>query len=241
MNQICPQIRNCVHRNHAAAPLKHNRRPMGAQKLFIRVMFHLCCISTIWSSQMCFAGDNRPDCDASQLRMVTALAAPSVKRSDRNTQEIFDGTIDSANGSDQQRSTSGGIKEKGALMNPFWGQIVDSPSGVCALYHEKDIVYIRCVDSKRGLVREGDRFAIFSDSLSTIMPATTFNSSDSRNVALGEIEITSAGSDLITGIILECRSFICNGSQISPLLETTIEPPYVPMNEIILSLDGHKS
>lgn len=241
MNQMCSQIRNCVHRNYAAAPLNHNRRPIVAQKLFIRVMFHLCCISTIWSSQMCFAGDNRPDCDTSQLRMVTALAAPSVKRSDRNTQEIFDGAIDPANASDQQRPTSDRINEKGALMNHCWGQIVDSPSGVCALYHEKDLVYIRCVDSKRALVREGDRFAIFSDSLSNIMPATTFNPSDSGNVALGEIEITSAGSDLITGIILECRSFICNGSQISPLLETTMEPPYVPMNEIILSLDGHKS
>ena len=100
---------------------------------------------------MCFAGDNRPDCDDSQLRMVTALASSSIKRSDRDTQEIFDGAIDPANASDQQRLNQWRYKEKDALMNPFWGQIVDSPSGVCALYHEKDIVYIRCVDSKRGI------------------------------------------------------------------------------------------
>ena len=126
-------------------------------------------------------------------------------------------------------------------MNQFWGKIVDSPSGRSARYYEKDLVYIRCLDSKRGLIREGDRFTIFSDSSSTTIPTTTNKSSDLGNVALGQIEITSSGSDLITGIILECRSFIRNGSQVSPLSETTIEPSCIPTDEIISSMDGRKS
>ncbi len=239
MNQMFSKIRSFVHRNHASEPLKQSRPFMVARKFFICAIFQLCCISIIWSSQICFAGDILPNHIGSQFRIVTTLASTSVKCDERDTQEIVDATVDPANGSDQQRSAGGASNEKNPETKAFWGKIVDSPSGVCELYREKDLVYISCVDSKRSLVHEGDRFAIFSDSLSAITP--TLDSSDSGNAALGQIEITSAGSDLITGIILECRTYICNGSQISPLSETTAESRNIPINKVLLSSDGHKS
>lgn len=241
MNQVCFKIRNWVYRNLCASPLKHIPLQIFAHKLFIRVVLNLYCVSAIWSSQICFAGNNHPDHDTSLLSVVANPASPSVKGANRHTQEIFDGMIESVNASNHKGSTSGRINEKDAAMNQFWGKIVDSPSGRSARYYEKDLVYIRCLDSKRGLIREGDRFTIFSDSSSTTIPTTTNKSSDLGNVALGQIEITSSGSDLITGIILECRSFIRNGSQVSPLSETTIEPSCIPTDEIISSMDGRKS
>jgi len=96
-----------------------------------------------------------------------------------------------------------------------WGKIVDSPSNSKDFFVVKDLVYIRCWDSKHESVREGDRFAILSNlqshdfDISSELP-------ESWSKILGEIEITSVGADLLLGIITDCRTEIHKDYRIAP-------------------------
>jgi hypothetical protein len=120
-----------------------------------------------------------------------------------------------------------------------WGKIVDTPSGTKKYYGERDLVYIKIADTKRGLIREGDRFCIIDET----RHLTAFNHrvavSNSKDRILGQIEITSVGCDLIMGIILDCSSSIIKGSEITPISLT--EPSHFSDADLYLSIDGHKS
>lgn len=102
-----------------------------------------------------------------------------------------------------------------------WGEIVDSPLGARSLYKENDLVYVRCPNSKLGLIREGDRFGILPYSASHCGHRHGKPTALAQKSLKGQIEITNVGSDLITGIILECKGLIQNGYKISPLVKTS--------------------
>lgn len=128
-----------------------------------------------------------------------------------------------------------------APLHGIWGKIVDSPSGTDSPYCEKDLVYIRCSDTKRGLLREGDRFGIVANSTDPSLSRPCGSFSDVQSRILGRIEITSVGADLILGIIVECRAVIRNGYQITPIPQTAVELPSHLEAEAISSMDGHTS
>jgi hypothetical protein len=122
-----------------------------------------------------------------------------------------------------------------------WGQIVDSPSGPESHYCEKDLVYIKCSDTKRGMLREGDRFGIVATPTDPSLSRSCGSLSDDQSRILGRIEITSVGVDLILGIIVECRTAIHNGYQITPIPQTTTQLPSHLEAEAITRTDGHTS
>ena len=96
-----------------------------------------------------------------------------------------------------------------------WGRIVDSPSNSRDFFVVKDLVYIKCWESRHELVREGDRFAILSNPQSQDFDINS-ELPESWSKILGEIEITSVGADLLLGIITDCRSIIHKDYLIAP-------------------------
>jgi len=124
---------------------------------------------------------------------------------------------------------------------PFlsWGKIVDTPSGKRKFYGERDLVYIKIADTKRGLVREGDRFCIIDEKRHSNDLNHRVVGSNSQGRILGKIEITSVGCDLIMGIILDCGSSIIKGSEIAPM--SLLEPSHFSDADLFLSIDGHMS
>ena len=124
---------------------------------------------------------------------------------------------------------------------PFlsWGKIVDTPSGTRKFYGERDLVYIKIADTKRGLVREGDRFCIIDEKRHSNDLNHRVVGSDSQARILGKIEITSVGCDLIMGIILDCGSSIIKGSEIAPI--SLPEASHFSDADVFLSIDGHTS
>ncbi len=120
-----------------------------------------------------------------------------------------------------------------------WGKIVDTPSGTKKYYGERDLVYIKIADTKRGLIREGDRFCIINETMHSNALNHRLGGSSSQGRILGEIEIISVGCDLIMGIILDCGSSIIKGSEIAPISLT--EPSHFSDADLYLSIDGQKS
>jgi hypothetical protein len=120
-----------------------------------------------------------------------------------------------------------------------WGKIVDTPSGTKKYYSERDLVYIKIADTKRGLIREGDRFCIVDETRHLNALNHQAAESNSQGRILGQIEITSVGCDLIMGIILDCGSSIIKGSEIAPISLT--EPSHFSDADLYLSIEGHKS
>jgi|GEM_PF-3908021 hypothetical protein len=120
-----------------------------------------------------------------------------------------------------------------------WGKIVDTPSGTKKYYLERDLVYIKIADTKRGLIREGDRFCIIDETSQLAAMNHRVAGSNSKGRILGQIEITSVGCDLIMGIILDCGSSIIKGSEIAPISLT--EPSHFSDADPYLSIDGQKS
>ncbi|MGC8658387.1 MAG: hypothetical protein ACP5U1_04875 [Desulfomonilaceae bacterium] len=105
--------------------------------------------------------------------------------------------------------------------NTIWGEIVDSPLGTRSLYKENDLVYVRCSNSKLGMIREGDRFGILPHPVSRYCNRYGVHQSRINKPLEGQIEITNVGSDLITGIIVECHGLIKNGYLIFPLVKAS--------------------
>jgi hypothetical protein len=120
-----------------------------------------------------------------------------------------------------------------------WGKIVDTPSGTKKYYGERDLVYIKIADTKRGLIREGDRFCIIDETRHLAALNHRVAGSNSKGRILGQIEITSVGCDLIMGIILDCGSSIVKGSKIAPISPT--EPSHFSDADLYLSIEGQKS
>jgi len=241
VKQELPKMEDCASGIKAVPGLKTYRSLVIDLKTFVIAMICLFGVFTAWSSRMCFAEDHCLDCDASQSGMVKEVSKSSIKPSEKETLETFNNRVGHASHLDHKTSQNVHITDKNDHTNPVWGKIVDSPTGILALYREKDLGYIRCADAKRGMVREGDRFGIVAGPATDLRRRTIVNPLDSKNMLLGQIEITSAGSDLIMGIILECRTLIHNGYQIAPLLQTTVEQSNLPDIERILSMDGLKS
>lgn len=128
-----------------------------------------------------------------------------------------------------------------ATLPRYWGKIVDSPSGITPQYCEKDLVYIRCSDTKRGLLKEGDRFGIVATPSDPSSSRSCGSLSDDQPRIIGRLEITSVGTDLILGIIVECRTAIRNGYQITTIPKTIIQLPSHLEAEAMSSIDGHTS
>jgi hypothetical protein len=141
---------------------------------------------------------------------------------------------------DHARRIAGTSKDP-EINVPFlsWGKIVDTPSGTRKFYGERDLVYIKIADTKRGLVREGDRFCIIDEKKHSNNLNHRVVGSNSQGRILGKIEITSVGCDLIMGIILDCGSSIIKGSEIAPI--SLPESSHFSDADLFLSIDGHTS
>ena len=96
----------------------------------------------------------------------------------------------------------------------LWGKIVDSPLATKELFRIRDLVYIRCCKEKHEFVREGDRFEILAHHSLHSQLNINQDRPDPESKIVGEIEITSVGSDLILGIIVDCRAEILKGYRI---------------------------
>jgi hypothetical protein len=99
-------------------------------------------------------------------------------------------------------------------VGQLWGKIVDSPLLPKELFRLSDLVYIRCCKEKHEFVREGDRFEILAHPSLHSQLNINQNRPDSESKIVGEIEITSVGSDLVLGIIIDCRAEILKGYRI---------------------------
>ncbi len=96
----------------------------------------------------------------------------------------------------------------------LWGKIVDSPLAPKELFRIRDLVYIRCCKEKHEFVREGDRFEILAHTSLHSQLNINQDRPDPESKIVGEIEITSVGSDLVLGIIVDCRAEILKGYRI---------------------------
>ncbi|MFH0960879.1 MAG: hypothetical protein V1897_19515 [Pseudomonadota bacterium] len=95
-----------------------------------------------------------------------------------------------------------------------WGEIVDSPLSQKEFFSHKDLVYVKFCKSQLDFVREGDRFNILDRPASLSELNMEQHLPGLQPTILGEIEITSVGSDLVLGIIVGCRTEISKGSWI---------------------------
>jgi hypothetical protein len=96
----------------------------------------------------------------------------------------------------------------------LWGKIVDSPLLPKELFRVRDLVYIRCCKEKHEFVREGDRFEILAHPSLHSQLNINQDRPEPESKIVGEIEITSVGSDLVLGIIIDCRAEILRGYRI---------------------------
>ena len=100
------------------------------------------------------------------------------------------------------------------LDGQLWGKIVDSPLLPKELFRVRDLVYIRCCKEKHEFVREGDRFEILAHPSLHSQLNINQDRPEPESKIVGEIEITSVGSDLVLGIIIDCRAEILRGYRI---------------------------
>jgi hypothetical protein len=96
----------------------------------------------------------------------------------------------------------------------IWGYIVCSPDDGKVHYLERDLVYIRFRPAKKQVVLVGDRFGIYRDRGPTNHPLNPERSIGFMSEVVGEIEITSTGHDLATGIVLESYVELQRGDKI---------------------------
>jgi hypothetical protein len=95
-----------------------------------------------------------------------------------------------------------------------WGYIVSSPEVNKVHFLERDLVYVRFRPSKRQCILVGDRFGIYRDKGPLFHPINPERPVGYLAEVVGEIEITSTGHNLITGIILESYVEIERGDKI---------------------------
>jgi len=84
-----------------------------------------------------------------------------------------------------------------------WGYIVSGVERNKERFLERDLVYVRFRPSKKQVILVGDRFGIYRDRGPLYHPVNVEREIGYLTVVVGEVEITSTGHDLITGIVLE--------------------------------------
>jgi hypothetical protein len=104
------------------------------------------------------------------------------------------------------------LSQRPALI---WGYVISSPEVNKLHFVERDLVYIRFRPSKSQVVLVGDRFGVFRDHGPISHPLNPNTEIGYLSEVVGEVEITSTGNDLVTGIILESYSEIRKGDKIS--------------------------
>ena len=98
----------------------------------------------------------------------------------------------------------------------LWGYIVSSPESEVNKVHflERDLVYIRFRPSKKQAILVGDRFGIYRDKGPVTHPINPDKPIGWVSEVVGEVEITSTGHELATGIILDSYQEISTGDKI---------------------------
>ena len=96
----------------------------------------------------------------------------------------------------------------------IWGYIVASPEVNKLHWLERDLVYIRFRPSKKQVILVGDRLGIFRDHGPIHHPLNPNRPAGYVSRIVGEVEITSTGNELVTGIIIDCYEEIVRGDKI---------------------------
>jgi hypothetical protein len=96
----------------------------------------------------------------------------------------------------------------------LWGYIVSCPDVTKTHYLERDLVYIRFRPSKKQAILVGDRFGIYRDRGPVFHPLNPGREIGHVSEVVGEVEITSTGHELATGIILDGYEEIVIGDKI---------------------------
>jgi hypothetical protein len=96
----------------------------------------------------------------------------------------------------------------------IWGYIVSSPELNKNHYLERDLIYIRFRPSKKQAILVGDRLGIFRDQGPLHHPLNPNRPTGYYSRIVGEVEITSTGNELITGIIIDSYEEIVRGDKI---------------------------
>jgi len=97
----------------------------------------------------------------------------------------------------------------------LWGYVVGSPDPFKDQFLERDILYIRFRPSKKQVVMVGDRFGVYREKGPLNHPLNPDRKIGYMSEIVGEIEITSTGHDLVTGIVLESFVELAKGDKIS--------------------------
>ena len=97
----------------------------------------------------------------------------------------------------------------------IWGYIASAPDPIAINYLERDLVYIRFRPSKRQVILVGDRFGIFRERGPIFHPLNPERTIGQFAEAVGEVEVTSTGHELVTAIILDSYIEIMKGDKIS--------------------------
>ncbi len=95
-----------------------------------------------------------------------------------------------------------------------WGYVVSGIERNKERFLERDLIYVRFRPSKKQAVLVGDRFGIYRDRGPLYHPVNADREIGYLTDVVGEVEITSTGHDLITGIILESYVEIERGDKI---------------------------
>jgi hypothetical protein len=95
-----------------------------------------------------------------------------------------------------------------------WGYIAASPEDYRVHYMERDLVYINFRPSKRQAILVGDRFGIFREKGPLRHPLNPNRLIGFLSEIVGQVEITSVGHELATGIILDSYQEIVKGDKI---------------------------
>jgi hypothetical protein len=96
----------------------------------------------------------------------------------------------------------------------LWGYIASCPDVTRTHYVERDLVYIRFRPSKKQAILVGDRFGIYRDRGPVNHPLNPERPIGHVSEVVGEVEITSTGHELATGIILDSYEEIVMGDKI---------------------------
>lgn len=100
------------------------------------------------------------------------------------------------------------------VPNNLWGYIVSSPEVNKTNFLERDLVYIRFRPSKKQTILVGDRLGIYRDRGPLYHPVNPEREIGYLTDIVGELEVTSTGHDLITGIIIESYVEITRGDKV---------------------------
>jgi hypothetical protein len=95
-----------------------------------------------------------------------------------------------------------------------WGYIACAPDNYKTYYLERDLVYVQFRPSKKQAILVGDRFGIYRERGPLNHPVDHDRQIGFQSEIVGEIEITSTGNDLATGIILESYVEIVKGDKL---------------------------